>query len=113
MGLEVIEKIYQEKSKERERIRKKALREISVVLELLRKEILFEDVFIFGSVTNPSQYYEQSDIDLAFKGLERDKLFFVTGYLSRHLERDINVVDLEEIHFKEKILKTGIRWKKD
>ena len=113
MTLDVIEKVYEEKSKERERIRKKTLSDVQAALSQLRNEVNFDDAYIFGSVTSPNCFHDQSDIDLAFKGLDADKLFFTTAYLSRKLERDINIVNLEEIHFKEKILKTGTRWKKD
>ncbi len=113
MGLEVIEKVHQKKRAKKEKTRKKALRDISTVLELLKKDVFFEDAYLFGSVTKPFQFHEHSDIDLAFKGLDGDKLFFATGFLSRYLERDVNVVPLEDIHFKDKILKQGIKWKND
>jgi hypothetical protein len=33
--------------------------------------------------------------------------------LSSHFKRDVNVVHIEDIRFKNKILREGIKWKKD
>lgn len=73
----------------------------------------FEEVYIFGSAVKPYQFGEYSDIDFAFKSLDRDKLFYVVAYLSESLNREVNVVHVEDIHFKDKIIREGIKWKKE
>ena len=80
---------------------------------MLKEKGIFSEVYVFGSLTKPYQFNEYSDIDLAFQKLDKDQLFSVVGYLSRNLNREINAVCLEEVHFKEKILKEGIRWRSD
>lgn len=113
MGLEVIRKVYKRKSEEREILRKRVLKDVFKALENLRDEVSFEEAYIFGSVTEPYRFGEHSDIDFAFIGLDRDKLFFAAAFLSRYLNRDANVMHLGQIHFKDKILRSGIKWKRD
>ncbi len=113
MGLEVIKNIYEKKDEKRERIRKSLLGNIFGVLKRLREEVYFREAYIFGSVTRPYQFGESSDVDIAFIGLNKERLFATIGFLSRELGRDVNVVLIENIHFREKILREGIKWKKD
>lgn len=113
MGLEVIKEVYRKKAEERERLRIKVIKDAFKVLEKLKEEVSFKDAYIFGSAAQPHQFTEFSDIDIAFTELEKDKLFFVVSFLSSHLQRDVNVIHIEDIHFKNKILKEGIKWKND
>lgn len=112
MSLEIIKKVYEEKSKNRERTRVETLERVKTALAELSEEVSFKKAYIFGSVTTPYRFTDRSDVDLAFSALAEDRLFYVTGRLSRSLERDVNVVDLDELRFREKILKTGVEWKK-
>lgn len=112
MGLEVIKDIYRRKAEKRERLRKEFLNTVYKALERLSEEVSFEDVYIFGSLTEPYKFGEYSDVDIAFKGLDRDGLFYAVSFLSGHLNREVNGVHMEDIHFKDKILKEGIRWKR-
>lgn len=113
MGMEVIKNVYKRKLEERENLRLNLLEDVNRVLGKLLREVRFEEAYIFGSLTRPYRFSEASDIDIAFKALDKDRLFFTVGFLSRELERDVNVVEIENIHFKDKILREGIRWKKD
>lgn len=113
MSLEVIKEIYKKKAEERERLRLKTIKDTFEAIKRLAEVASFQEAYIFGSVTEPYQFGESSDIDIAFKGLDRDRLFFAVSFLSRCLGRDVNIVHIENIHFKEKILKDGMRWKKE
>ena len=113
MDLGIIKGIYKRKSKQRERQRKDFIKEVLIALEKLRKDVSFDEVYIFGSLARPYQFGEDSDVDLAFKGLDQDKLFVAIGRLSGELGRTVNVVDIDDIHFKDKILREGIRWKRE
>lgn len=113
MGIEDIKEVYKKKSGEVELLRKKAVKDTLKMLDKFRNEIFFEEVYLFGSVTEPRHFHEYSDIDIAFRGLDRDNLFYAVAYLSRYLEREVNVVHIEDIHFKEKIFRKGMKWKRD
>jgi len=112
MNLEVIRGVYKRKSQEREKYRKDFIDEVFKALEKLTKEVFFEEAYIFGSLTKPYQFGKRSDVDLAFKGLDKDKLFITISHLSLELGRDVNVVAIDDVHFKDKILREGIKWRK-
>ncbi len=113
MGLEIIKGIYKKKTEEREKLRKEFLKRVFEALKKLSEDVSFEDAYLFGSVTEENRFSGSSDIDIAFKNLDRDRLFYAVSFLSTCLGRDVNVVHLEDIHFKDKIMKEGIRWKRD
>ncbi len=108
----IIKDVYRRNAEERERFRKGFVENVFSALERLSEEVTFEEAYIFGSITKPYQFGESSDVDIAFKGLDSDRLFFTIGFLDRELGRDVNVAPIENIHFREKIIKEGIRWKK-
>ena len=113
MKLDTIKKIYKKNSEKNEKLRKKAIETISQALKDFKNEFIFEEAYIFGSVTKPYKFKKPSDIDIAFTKLDRDKLFLAVSFLRRYFERNVNVVHLEDVHFQKKIVKEGIRWKKD
>ncbi|MEW6618218.1 MAG: nucleotidyltransferase domain-containing protein [bacterium] len=113
MKLEIIERTYREKAEKTEFLRKELLEKTFRVVEELSGIVSFEEAYIFGSLTKPYRFGEFSDIDIALKGFDKDKLTLATSFLSRNLERDVNVVPLEEIHFAERIIMGGgIKWKR-
>ena len=112
MGLEVIKEVYRRKSMEREKLRQGLVNDVSQALVRLSKKVSFEEAYIFGSLAEPNQFSEFSDIDIAFKGLDKNKLFSTISLLNRWLGRDVCVVLIEEVHFRDKILREGIKWKK-
>lgn len=112
MGLEIIKEVYRKKTEDMEKMRTSVLKDVFDALKKLRKEVFFEEAYIFGSLSKPNQFGRFSDIDIAFKRLDEDKLFFTAGFLTRELNRDVNVTPLEKLHFKNKITREAIRWKK-
>lgn len=112
MGLEVIKEVYRRKSMESEKLRQGLINDVSQALVRLSKKVSFEEAYIFGSLAEPNQFGEFSDIDVAFKGLDKNKLFSTISFLNRWLGRDVCVVLIEEVHFRDKILREGVKWKK-
>ncbi|MCS7279941.1 MAG: nucleotidyltransferase domain-containing protein [Thermodesulfobacteriaceae bacterium] len=113
MGFELIQRVYQQKRNERERLRLKILKKTFLALEELSKEVSFKEAYLFGSITKPYRFRPNSDVDLAFLELEKDKLFYTVAFLSNFLEREVDVVELERVSFKKKIFTEGIKWKKN
>lgn len=110
MPFELIEKIYKEKDRKREELRKSTLSRLSSVLESLAGVVRFDKAYMFGSIVKPHSFNVDSDLDVAFEGLEKEKFFQVVAYLSREMERDVDVVELERCRFREKIEKEGLLW---
>ncbi len=111
--MQKIKEAYQRKDAEREKLRKKTLEEACNILGKLSEEVQFEAAYIFGSLLEKNRFGEHSDVDIAFLGLGRDELFYVTGYISGKIGRDVNIIHLEDISFKDKILAEGFRWKSE
>ena len=54
-----------------------------------------DECYIFGSIS-AGRANEQSDIDLAIRGLPPEKFFYVYGQLSMQISRAIDLVDLDD-----------------
>ncbi len=81
-------------------------------LNMLGDEIDFKEAYIFGSLTKENSFYSGSDIDIAFSGLNDNDFFSSICFLEHNLKRNIDVIQLENCIFKDKILTRGIKWKK-
>jgi hypothetical protein len=66
--------------------------------------------YLFGSVTQPERFSANSDIDLAVESLRDGDPFGLSSYLSLHLNRDVDLVPLDQCHFADKIRQTGMLW---
>lgn len=113
LDMEKIKEAYEKKSERREKLRTEVLEKVFEALEDLSDKVVFDEAYIFGSVAAPRRFREDSDVDIAFKGLDKDRLFFAVGFLSNALERDVNIVEIERIRFRDKIERVGLRWKKE
>lgn len=66
--------------------------------------------YIFGSVTEPERFTQTSDIDIAVDTWKTGNICGLMGYLSLHLNRDVDVVPLDQCHFADKIRRLGMPW---
>jgi predicted nucleotidyltransferase len=113
MKLEIIKEVHRKKREKMELLRERLLQDtLGAILEF-KKAADFKEAYIFGSLSKPYQFGEFSDIDIAFSGLSSDKLPLAIGFLSRKIERDVNVVVMEKVHFAKKILERGIKWRRE
>lgn len=67
--------------------------------------------YLFGSMTQPWRFSQSSDLDLAVDSLEQGDPFGLISHLSTHLDRDVDLVPLDQCHFEDKIRQTGMVWK--
>lgn len=72
------------------------------------KENGAKEVFIFGSIAN-GKFNENSDIDIAVKGLEEKDFYRVASILMFELENEFDLIDLDdkENSFSQMLLKVG------
>ena len=96
----------------RERQRLQTVDEVNQAIEQLNRIYQWEDIYLFGSITQPEQFSKRSDIDIGIQGLDKLLHYRFTADLSELLEREVDVVRLEDCSFMETIKKRGIRWKK-
>ena len=82
-------------------------RDIKKAIKIL-KENNSKEIFIFGSLVN-GNYNENSDIDIAVRGLSQDKFYKVASILLFELENEFDLIDLddEQNRFSQILLKIG------
>ena len=73
-------------------------------------------VYLFGSITNPEEFTEHSDIDIAVRGISANRRLEVEGKLEDLLDNfEYDILFLEEDGIRkeiiEKIKEEGILWK--
>lgn len=66
------------------------------------------EVFIFGSIAN-GKFNENSDIDIAVRGLKASEFYKIASILMFELENEIDLIDLddEKNDFSQMIAKVG------
>jgi len=109
---DVLDKALKEKKESRENLRKELIKQVFKALEELSSDFSFSSAFLFGSITEEYMFSESSDIDIAFEGLRDEDVIPMIAKLSSELEKNVDVVQLENHRFSDKIRKEGIEWKK-
>ena len=72
------------------------------------KENGAKEVFIFGSIAN-GKFNENSDIDIAVRGLDEKDFYRVASILMFELENEFDLIDLDdkENRFSQMLLRVG------
>lgn len=73
------------------------------------KENGAKEVFIFGSIAN-GKFNENSDIDIAVKGLNEKDFYKVASILMFELENEFDLIDLDDKQnrFSQMLLRVGV-----
>ena len=81
--------------------------DIQKAIQIL-KENGAKEVFVFGSIVN-GKFNENSDIDIAVKGLNEKDFYKVASILMFELENEIDLIDLDDKanNFSQMLLKVG------
>jgi predicted nucleotidyltransferase len=66
--------------------------------------------YVFGSVMERDRFSQYSDVDLAVETHKTGDVFALMSSLSMHINRDVDLVPLDQCHFSEKIRKAGMEW---
>ena len=104
------EKIKDEEFAERDRKRKKTLSDTINSLKRYFSSKRVKRVFLTGSILTEGGFYDFSDIDIVVKSLDED-YFLTLSELEALLDRDVDLIEIEEYPFKEEIEKRGMRIK--
>jgi predicted nucleotidyltransferase len=73
------------------------------------KNLQVQEVFLTGSILIPYKFSSRSDIDIAVKGLSAHDYFPVLSKLEESLLRTVEIIELENCRFSDKIITTGLR----
>jgi len=106
----LLDKILKRKGMDRERLRLISIEKVKKILKEMSETISFDKAYLFGTITKPYRFSEESDIDIAFVGLRDADFFLALAYLSRNLGRDVDILQLEKHRLRKKIIQEGIVW---
>lgn len=109
---DILDQYLQRERAENEIKREQTLAQVMSLLPKLARDFGLREAYVFGSLTQPGRFRKHSDVDLAVRGLKKENYFAFMAALHNALEREVDVVELERHPWREKILETGIRWKK-
>ena len=82
-------------------------------IEHLSHTYQWDELYIFGSAVKTDRFDKVSDIDIGIAGLDKFLHYRFIADLSKLIEREVDVVRLEDCNFADAIKTRGIRWKKE
>lgn len=108
--------VWQKRMKERdvnlENKRKEVLAYTINFLNLIKKDIPVEEIYLFGSILRENMFGENSDIDIAIKGLNSETRFCsLWSQLDEIPNRNVDLLDFNDCNFVELIIKYGLKIK--
>jgi predicted nucleotidyltransferase len=92
-----------------ERHRQKLVAEVQRALAELQKKYQWDEAYICGSVSKKNRFQSHSDVDIALSGLNKFDHYAFTGDISDLLNRDVDVIRLEDCDFSNSIKMRGIQ----
>ena len=97
----------------RSRRRLQVVEKVWNAIERLSHTYQWDDLYIFGSAAKSDRFGEGSDIDIGIDGLDKFLHYRFIADLSGFVDKEVDVVRLEDCTFADAIRARGIRWKKD
>ena len=104
-----LEELEKKKINDLEKKRKELLHLTIDVLNKYFSPLNVNSLYITGSVIMPFKFKSRSDIDIAVEGLSSEKYFQAIYELSELLSRQVEIIELENCRFSDKIIKTGLK----
>jgi predicted nucleotidyltransferase len=111
-------KYWEEKASEhemlKEELRKDALLAAGRLKDILIREFAVKKVVLFGSVLEKGCFQEDSEIDIAVEGLQKDMYFTALARLMSESIFDVDLKPLEDVRslLKQRITKGKVLYKK-
>jgi len=96
--------------KEKLEIRRHEILELAIIkIKSVFKTVDVKEVYITGSILIPHKFTSHSDIDIAVKGLSATDYFSVISRLEEILLITVEIIELENCRFSDKIISTGLK----
>ncbi|MGK7939713.1 MAG: nucleotidyltransferase family protein [Crocosphaera sp.] len=105
---EKLDKIISDRRLKLEEERKIILKKTKEWLDQYGSEYGIKKAYIFGSVTYPNKFNQNSDVDVAVENINAEKHFLAISLLSTYLEREVDIIKLNQCHFADRIREKGI-----
>ena len=105
----IFEEIERQKLNNLEKTRQEILRHCIAELKKYFKTVQVKSLYITGSLITPYRFSTHSDIDIAAEGFPPDKYFLAIAELEEILSRKVEIIELENCRFAQKIIDTGLK----
>ncbi len=69
-----------------------------------------EKAYIVGSLVRPNHFQTNSDVDIAVETIDPEQFFAAIANLSESVERDVDIIQLSECFFADRLRQQGILW---
>ncbi len=106
----LLDRRLREKRRENEKLRQQTLQRVLELLPPLARKYGFRRAYVFGSVVKKGRFRKNSDIDVAIEGLGDQHYFKFMADLCDRLEREVDIIQIENHRLRKRILETGIEW---
>lgn len=106
----VLDRQWAQQREQWERDRQTVLSAAQTWLISHAEEFGIKQGYLFGSVIQAERFSNQSDLDIAVDTLSVGDPFGLASYLSLQVNRDVDVVPLDQCHFADKIRQIGRPW---
>ncbi|MGB3496422.1 MAG: nucleotidyltransferase domain-containing protein [Elainellaceae cyanobacterium] len=110
MTTHVLDQLLQQRRDRLERERQAALQKAQQWLDQHGVDYGIYRALIFGSVTRPGHFHDDSDVDIAVESVDPARYCLAISLLSEWLERDVDLIELNQCHFQHRIRQTGLEW---
>ena len=105
-----LDQILAKQRSQLEQERQKLLKKTIPWLDSYGSRYGIKQAYIFGSITRENQFNKDSDIDIAVEITNADNLFPLIGFISEATEREVDLIQLNNCHFANRIRERGIKW---
>ena len=106
-----LDQILRDQALQNEQERQNLLHKLIQWLDKYALQYGIHTAYIFGSLTQPNKFHQNSDVDIAVEEINPSDFFAVIGLLSETMERDVDIIEINKCHFGERIKQVGILWK--
>lgn len=103
------DKAVRQAKERREQSRLHVIRATESALSELAAAAGIREVYLFGSVTRPQGFRDESDVDMAVASTVRDPVA-LAAKLSRRIGREVHIVELDGSLVAERAKREGVLW---
>jgi hypothetical protein len=108
----IVDQARCKKRAQMERERQATLSQLFYLLDKHSAELNISEAYVFGSITRPGRFRDESDVDVAVERINAESFFRTMSVFSTVLGRAVDLVELSKCHFAQQIRERGIRWTK-
>jgi len=105
-----LDQILADRSLQNEKERQELLLKVMQWLDSHGLHYGIQTAYIFGSLTQPHRFHQNSDIDIAVEQINPEDFFAVISLIYEAMGRDIDMIEVNKCHFGDRIKQRGIRW---